>query len=49
MIFRMNGTKLSRNHNRHPGAGRDPEPLLVGSFLDSGLRQNDGKKLTGQQ
>jgi len=33
----MNGAKLSRNHNRHPGAGRDPELSLVGSFLDSGL------------
>jgi len=25
------------------GCGRDPEPSLVGSFLDSGLRRNDEK------
>jgi hypothetical protein len=26
---------------RHPGAGRDPDRLVVAVFLDSGLRRND--------
>ncbi|MEW8544421.1 MAG: hypothetical protein AB2693_12880 [Candidatus Thiodiazotropha sp.] len=32
----------AKNH-RHPGAGRDPECLIVTVFLDSGLRRNDEK------
>ncbi|MES9976502.1 MAG: hypothetical protein ABW094_19750 [Candidatus Thiodiazotropha sp.] len=35
---------LAKNY-RHPGAGRDPECLMVTVLLDSGLRRNDEKKL----